>query len=97
MDAYLLSTGFTGQLTDRPKSEDAPDNLYAPQEGYDRDNGDFRALPVSISDELKTNPMVRAGLVGLLAGAAASVLKTRISSRNAGENAYSAALSGMWR
>ena len=96
MDAYLLSTGFTGQLTDRPKSEDAPDNLYAPLEGYDRVNGDFRALPVSISDELKTNPMVRAGLVGLLAGAAASVLKTRISSRNAGENAYDEAARMQW-
>jgi NAD(P)-dependent dehydrogenase (short-subunit alcohol dehydrogenase family) len=88
MDAYLLSTAFTGQRTDRPKSENAPDNLYAPLEGYDRVDGDFRALPVSISDELRTNSMVRAGIVGLLVGAAAAALKTRMSSRNADEAAY---------
>lgn len=41
MDATMLRTGFTMQRTDEPKSEEAPDNLYAPVAGYDRVEGDF--------------------------------------------------------
>lgn len=43
MDAFLERAGFAGQETREPKSEDAPDNLFAPLPGYDRVEGGFGA------------------------------------------------------
>lgn len=41
VDAFMLATAFDGQRTKEPKSADAPDNLFAPIEGYDKIEGDF--------------------------------------------------------
>jgi len=91
LDKYLLSSGFSGQHTNRPKSEHAPDNLYAPVEGYDRARGDFgkQSVPVSISNELQTNSALRAGLTGVLVGAAAAAAAKALR-RNADEYRYEA-------
>lgn len=74
MDAYLHKSGFSGQRTMRPKSEAAPDNLFAPLPGYDYVKGDFRKqmMPVSVTNELQNNSSLRAGMVGILVGAAAA-------------------------
>ncbi len=45
VDALLLLTAFVGQRTNEPKSEEGPDNLYAPTTpSYDRIEGDFSNL-----------------------------------------------------
>ena len=74
MDKFLLKQGFSGQHTDRPKSARAPDNLYAPLEGYDYVRGDFRKQQtrLSVTNELQANRSLRAGIVGIAAGAAAA-------------------------
>jgi NAD(P)-dependent dehydrogenase (short-subunit alcohol dehydrogenase family) len=41
VDAYMVRTAFSGQRTNEPKSESAPDNLYEPIQGYDKIEGDF--------------------------------------------------------
>ncbi|MEW6494219.1 MAG: SDR family oxidoreductase [Cyanobacteriota bacterium] len=41
MDTYMLATGFKSQRTHESKSEDAPDNLFAPIPGFDRVEGDL--------------------------------------------------------
>ncbi|MFQ4142831.1 SDR family oxidoreductase [Chlorogloeopsis sp. ULAP02] len=41
VDAYMVRTAFSGQRTNEPKSETAPDNLYEPIQGYDKIEGDF--------------------------------------------------------
>jgi NAD(P)-dependent dehydrogenase (short-subunit alcohol dehydrogenase family) len=89
MDKYLLSSGFSGQHTNRPKSEYAPDNLYAPVQGYERVRGDFskQTMPVSITNEMQTNSMLRAGLAGVLVGAAAAAAAKALR-RNTGEYRY---------
>jgi hypothetical protein len=40
-DAILQLIGIEGQHTKKPKSEDGPNNLYEPIEGYDTERGDF--------------------------------------------------------
>ena len=49
-DTFMLLAGFKGQRTNEPKSEQAPDNLFHPLEGYDKVKGDFsdRARQTSI-------------------------------------------------
>lgn len=42
VDNILALVGFTGQRTNEPKSEDAPNNVFAPIEGYNKVEGDFR-------------------------------------------------------
>lgn len=41
VDAYMRATAFNGQRTNEPKSENAPDNLFDPIQGYDKIEGDF--------------------------------------------------------
>jgi short-subunit dehydrogenase len=74
LDKFLLATGFEQQRSSRPKSRRAPDNMYAPVEGYDRVKGDFskQQIPVSISNEFQRNKALRAGIAGVLVGAAAA-------------------------
>ena len=47
LDRYLAKAGYTGQLTDRPTTPDAPDNLFAPVAGpyaaHGRFDGEARA------------------------------------------------------
>lgn len=46
LDSILLLVAFVGQRTNEPKSEDGPDNLFAPVSGYDRVKGDFDKLVI---------------------------------------------------
>ncbi|MCY7276690.1 MAG: short-chain dehydrogenase, partial [Phormidesmis sp. CAN_BIN44] len=71
VDALLLAIAFPFQKTDEPKSEDAPNNLYEPIQGYDKVNGDFDQLEVpSVIDMLDKGP---AFAIGALAVAALGV------------------------
>jgi hypothetical protein len=58
LDAVFSRAGFSGQQTKEHKSEDAPDNLFQPIEGYDRVGGDFaqQSKPKSLSNWLETHP-----------------------------------------
>lgn len=64
LDAILTKTGFEGQQTKEPKSQDAPDNLDAPIAGYDKIGGDFgeKARSKSASNWLETHPQARRAL-----------------------------------
>ncbi|MGB3652889.1 MAG: SDR family oxidoreductase [Rivularia sp. (in: cyanobacteria)] len=62
VDTILATVGFSGQKTNQPKSADAPNNLYAPMEGYNQVKGDFNELEIpSISDWLEMNPALKWG------------------------------------
>ena len=64
MDAMLLAISFKGQLTNEPKSEDAPNNLFEPISGYDRVEGDFSQLAIpSVTDWFDRNPVVKWGAI----------------------------------
>jgi NAD(P)-dependent dehydrogenase (short-subunit alcohol dehydrogenase family) len=69
----ILSTraGFRPQLTDEPRSENDPDNLYGPIEGHDTVKNGFRAFSRSLYNWLEMHPLVRRGVV---AGTALGVL-----------------------
>ena len=60
MDAIVLRIGFRSQKTDEPKSADAPTNLFAPIQGYDRVEGDFsnQALRRSLYNWLEMRPIL---------------------------------------
>ncbi len=62
LDAILTTrAGFSPQLTDEPRSEADPDNLYAPIQGHDTAKNGFRALPRSLYNWLQAHPTVRRG------------------------------------
>ena len=72
VDALLLAIAFLFQKTNEPKSEDAPNNLYEPIQGYDKVNGDFDQLEVpSITDMLDKGPALA---IGAFAAAARGVV-----------------------
>lgn len=75
VDSLLLLIGFAGQRTDEPKSEDAPDNVFEPIEGYDRVEGDFSNLAIpTFTDWLDMNPPVKWGAVAAAALGVAAVI-----------------------
>jgi len=72
LDAVLTTrAGFSPQLTDEPRSEDDPDNLYAPINGHDTVKNGFRALSRSFYNWLQMHPTVKRGAA---AGAALGLL-----------------------
>jgi hypothetical protein len=74
IDAILATVGFFGQKTNQPKSADAPNNLYAPMEGYTKVKGDFNQLEIpSISDWLEMNPALKWGALAAVGAIAAIV------------------------
>jgi len=73
LDAVLATrAGFDPQKTDEPRSEDDPDNLYAPMRGHDTAKNGLRAFSRSLYNWLEMHPTVRRGAavgtaLGLLA------------------------------
>lgn len=68
VDSVLAAIGFAGQRTNEPKSEDAPDNVFEPINGYDRVEGDFKNLTIpSFSDWWDMNPTLKWGAISLAA------------------------------
>lgn len=66
VDALLLATAFIGQRTNDLKSEDAPDNLFTPIEGYNKIEGDFGNLVIpTFLDKLDRNPAIKLGAVAI--------------------------------
>jgi NAD(P)-dependent dehydrogenase (short-subunit alcohol dehydrogenase family) len=73
VDALMQAGGFEVHYTDEPKSEDAPDNLYA-SPGHGAVEGSFsdRAHPTSLYTWLEMRPVARgAALAGAALGALA--------------------------
>jgi hypothetical protein len=74
LDAILATrAGFDPQKTDEPRSEDDPDNLYAPIPGHDTTRNGFRALSRSLYNWLQMHPKVKRGAA---AGTALALLTT---------------------
>jgi len=73
LDAILTTrAGFSPQMTKESRSEDDPDNLYAPIRGRDTAKNGFRAFSRSLYNWLQMHPTVRRGAavgtaLGLLA------------------------------
>ncbi|MBW4649058.1 MAG: SDR family oxidoreductase [Kastovskya adunca ATA6-11-RM4] len=84
LDVVLTLVGFPGQRTDQPKSENAPDNLYEPMEGYCQVEGDFNELTIpSISDWVVKNPALKWSAIALpVLGAAALFAAEAFKNRN---------------
>jgi NAD(P)-dependent dehydrogenase (short-subunit alcohol dehydrogenase family) len=75
VDSILLLIGFAGQRTNEPKSEDAPDNLFAPAPEYDRVKGDFDHLVIpTFLDWFDMNPPLKWGAVAFAAVGIAALL-----------------------
>jgi hypothetical protein len=75
----MLRGGFDSQRTDTPKSEDAPDALFGPIEGYDRVGGDLggESLSRSLITWLDTHPAAKRGAVAGAALATLAALRAR--------------------
>jgi NAD(P)-dependent dehydrogenase (short-subunit alcohol dehydrogenase family) len=74
LDAVLATrAGFSPQMTEEPRSEGDPDNLYAPIRGYDTAKNGFRAFSRSLYNWLEMHPVVRRGAA---AGMALGLLAT---------------------
>jgi NAD(P)-dependent dehydrogenase (short-subunit alcohol dehydrogenase family) len=62
LDAILTTrAGFSLQKTKEPRSEEHPDNLYAPIQGHDTAKNGFRAFSRSLYNWLQMQPVVRRG------------------------------------
>jgi hypothetical protein len=62
LDALLTTrAGFSPQKTEEPRSEDDPDNLYAPIRRHDTARNGFRALSRSLYNWFEMHPVVRRG------------------------------------
>jgi hypothetical protein len=62
LDAILATrAGFSPQKTKEPRSEEDPDNLYAPIQGHDTAKNGFRAFSRSLYNWLQMHPTLRRG------------------------------------
>lgn len=77
-DRSLSRFGYRPQMTDQPKS-DRVHNLYEHLEGYDQVHGTFseETKPVSIYTSLEKRPLLRWGLLALLAGVGFTLVTRR--------------------
>lgn len=74
VDAILTTrAGFSPQMTEEPRSENDPDNLYGPIRGHDTAKNGFRAFSRSLYNWLEMHPMVKQGVV---AGTALGLIAT---------------------
>ncbi|MBD0264395.1 MAG: SDR family oxidoreductase [Tolypothrix sp. Co-bin9] len=68
VDSVLTAIGIPGQHTNEPKSEDAPNNVFEPIEGYNKVKGDFGKLEIpSFLDWFDMNPPVKWGALAVAA------------------------------
>ncbi|HSL47264.1 MAG TPA: SDR family oxidoreductase [Anaerolineales bacterium] len=79
MDRLLSRFGYRPQMTNRPKTDQAPNNLYEYVEGYDQVQGTFdqEARAISLYTGLETHPGLRWGLAALIAGLGYVLLSRR--------------------
>ncbi len=78
LDAILATrAGFSPQMTDEPRSEDDPDNLYAPIHGHNTAKNGFRALSRSLYNWLEMHPTARRGAAAGTALGLLGVLRRR--------------------
>jgi NAD(P)-dependent dehydrogenase (short-subunit alcohol dehydrogenase family) len=78
LDAVLATrAGFISQMTDEPRSEDDPDNLYAPIPGHDTARDGFRAFSRSLFNWLEMHPVVGRGVMAGTALGLLGVLRRR--------------------
>ncbi len=78
VDAILAKrAGFSPQLTDEPRSEDDPDNLYTLIRGHDTAKNGFRALSRSLYNWLEMHPRVRRGAAAGMALGLLGALRKR--------------------
>ncbi|NMF67468.1 SDR family oxidoreductase [Brasilonema octagenarum] len=83
VDSILAVIGIPGQHTNEPKSEEGPNNLFAPTiSEYDRVEGDYSHLAIpTLSDWLEMNPPLKWGAVAVAAlGIAALIGVWRLGS-----------------
>ncbi len=85
-DRVVRRLAFRGQMSDEPKSEQAPDNLYVPAHKDFRVKGDFtdEAKAFSLYTWWQLHPPVQRAVTGTLLGAA---LGLYVSSRTLRRNA----------
>jgi hypothetical protein len=78
LDAVLATrAGFAPQKTEEPRSEDDPDNLYAPIRGHDTTRNGFRALSRSLYNWLQMHPKVKRGAAAVTALGLMAALRRR--------------------
>jgi NAD(P)-dependent dehydrogenase (short-subunit alcohol dehydrogenase family) len=78
LDAILATrAGFSPQKTNEPRSEDDPDNLYAPIQGHDSARNGFRALSRSLYNWLQMHPTLRRGAAAGMALGSMVALRRR--------------------
>jgi NAD(P)-dependent dehydrogenase (short-subunit alcohol dehydrogenase family) len=79
VDALLSRFGYRPQMTDQPKTDQAPHNLYEHVEGYNQVQGSFsdEARSVSLYTGLRLHPGVTWGLLAALTGIGYTLLSRR--------------------
>jgi NAD(P)-dependent dehydrogenase (short-subunit alcohol dehydrogenase family) len=78
LDAILTTrAGFSPQKTNEPRSEDDPDNLYAPIRGHDTARNGFRAFSRSLYNWLQMHPTLRRGAAAGMALGSMVALRRR--------------------
>ncbi len=80
LDRYLAKSGYSGQLTDKPLSPDAPDNLFEPVEGDFGSHGRFDKSSRGSSWEMFTDRH-RTALFGTVAAVGLAAITHRIAKR----------------
>jgi hypothetical protein len=82
-DLFFSRFAIKPQLTDQPKTDQAPSNLYSHLEGYNRVHGSFgnEARERSLYTGLRTRPALYWSLVAALLGTGYALLSRRRSSR----------------
>jgi NAD(P)-dependent dehydrogenase (short-subunit alcohol dehydrogenase family) len=78
-DRLLSRFGYRPQMTNAPKTDQAPHNLYEHMEGYDQVHGSFNkeARSLSLYTGLELHPGLRWGLVAMMAGLGYLLLSQR--------------------
>lgn len=89
MDTYLLTSAFQQQKSKIPKSEHAPDNLYAPIDGYNQIKGDQKKPPITqrLYQQLQGQSGATTVLAGLALGAVAAGIGAWRSRQSNGNHA----------